>query len=48
MIQDFKISFEKTMVRSLKLKAKNIKVCPDWHHGAKGKAWIFMDEIIIQ
>jgi len=28
--------------------ATNIKVCPPWHLGAGGKAWIFADEITIK
>jgi len=32
----------------LKIIAQNIGVCPDWHPGAGGKAWIFADEIIVE
>jgi alpha-glucosidase (family GH31 glycosyl hydrolase) len=31
----------------LRVKAENIGVCPYWHRGDGGKAWVFMDEIII-
>jgi hypothetical protein len=34
--------------RFIKIQAKNIKVCPDWHAGAGGKAWLFVDEIIVK
>ena len=34
--------------RYVKVRAKNRGVCPDWHKGAGGKAWIFIDEIIIE
>ncbi len=33
--------------RYVKVKAVNRKVVPDWHIGAGGKAWIFVDEILI-
>ena len=32
----------------IKIVAKNMGVCPDWHPGAGGKTWIFADEIIIE
>lgn len=31
--------------RFLKVTARNIGVCPPWHSGAGGKAWIFVDEV---
>ena len=34
--------------RYVKMVAKNIGVCPDWHVGAGEKAWIFCDEIIVE
>jgi len=34
--------------RYIKVKAKNLAVCPPWHPGAGGKAWIFADELIIE
>jgi len=42
---EFKI---KNKFRYLKIVAKNRGVCPPWHKGAPGKAWIFVDEIIVQ
>lgn len=33
--------------RYIKVVAKNVGKCPDWHHAAGGKSWVFMDEIII-
>ncbi len=35
-------------VRYIRVFAKSIKTCPDWHPGAGGKAWIFADEIIVE
>ena len=34
--------------RYIKMVAKNLGVCPDWHVGAGDKAWLFCDEIIIE
>lgn len=34
--------------RYVRVFAKNIGICPAWHHGAGGKAWIFADEIVIE
>jgi hypothetical protein len=33
--------------RYIKVIAKNMGVCPEWHKGAGNKAWIFADEITI-
>jgi predicted alpha-1,2-mannosidase len=32
----------------IRVRARNIGVCPPWHKGAGGKAWIFVDEIAIE
>lgn len=34
--------------KHLKIKAKNLGTVPDWHEAAGSKAWIFIDEIIVQ
>lgn len=47
-IKQFKASFNKAEVEFIHIKATNIGVCPPWHPGAGGKAWLFCDEIIIQ
>ena len=31
--------------RYIKIKAKNVGLCPSWHKGKKGKAWLMVDEI---
>jgi len=45
-------SFEKTLTdikcRYVKIYAKSIKVCPSWHQGKGGKAWVFVDEISVK
>jgi predicted alpha-1,2-mannosidase len=39
---------KKTKARYIKVVAKNIGTCPDWHPGKGKPAWIFADEIVIQ
>ncbi len=34
--------------RYIKVIAKNMGNCPDWHKGEGGKTWIFADEIVIE
>jgi arylsulfatase len=47
-IKTFLQNFEKFKTRYIKVNAKNLKVCPDWHPGKGGKAWLFIDEIVIK
>jgi hypothetical protein len=42
------ISDKSMLTRYLKIFAKNIGVCPAWHPGAGGRAWIFVDEVIVK
>jgi hypothetical protein len=45
-IQEFAPHFY-LAARYIRITAKNIGVCPSWHKGAGGKAWLFADEILI-
>ncbi len=36
-----------TIGRYVKVTVHNIDVVPDWHHGAGGKSWLFVDEILV-
>ena len=48
-VQDFVFTnLNDLEARYLKIKAKNIEYCPEWHDGAGGEAWLFVDEIIIE
>jgi hypothetical protein len=40
--------FPRTEARYVKVHARNISLCPPWHRGAGGKAWIFVDEIAVR
>ncbi|MCJ7680711.1 MAG: discoidin domain-containing protein, partial [Candidatus Aminicenantes bacterium] len=47
-IKLFEASFDPVKARYIRLRASSIGVCPDWHFAAGGKAWLFIDEILIQ
>jgi len=47
-IERFKTELDARDIRFVRLLAKNIETCPDWHKGAGGKSWIFADEIVIK
>ncbi len=46
-VRKFKTEINNSSARFIKIHAKNIGTCPDWHAGAGEKAWLFVDEIII-
>ena len=39
---------KKVQARFVKVVATNTGVCPSWHAGNGGKAWLFCDEITVQ
>ena len=45
---NFSHVFSQEKARFVKVKAKNVTICPDWHPGAGGEAWIFVDEIVVK
>jgi len=40
--------FDKQSANYIKITAKNIQHCPDWHEAAGSKAWLFVDEILVK
>jgi hexosaminidase len=46
--KEFAAKFDNQKARYVKVKAQSIKVCPDWHPGAGSKAWLMIDEIIVE
>jgi len=34
--------------RYVRVHAKSIGLCPPWHHGSGGAAWLFADEVIVE
>jgi hypothetical protein len=45
-IETFKL-YEPANARFIRVHAKNMGTCPDWHPGATHPSWIFCDEIIV-
>jgi len=41
-------TFSEIKTKYLRVIAKNIGKCPDWHAGAGGNAWLFVDEIVVE
>jgi len=48
MLHEFLVEFAPAQVRYIRVIAKNKAICPEWHVGAGGKAWIFADEITVR
>lgn len=47
-IQTYSTEVKANSSQFVKIYAKNVGKCPDWHPGAGGKAWFFIDEIIVK
>jgi len=47
-VRDFTKEGVNRSARYVRVRARNIGTCPDWHKGAGHKAWIFADEIVIE
>jgi predicted alpha-1,2-mannosidase len=48
LLKEFGSTLNNVKARYIHVVAKNIGICPDWHKGAGGKAWIFADEITVK
>ena len=46
-VKDFALDLQSVEVRYIRVRAKNIGVCPEWHKGAGSKAWLFVDELVV-
>lgn len=46
--KSFLVKLENVNARYVKVVAKNIGKCPDWHKGAGENAWLFCDEIEVE
>jgi hexosaminidase len=46
--KEFPAKFSNEKARFIKVKAVSIKTCPEWHPGAGEKAWLMIDEIIVE
>ena len=47
-IKEYSVILKNREVRFIRILAKNIGVCPEWHPGDSNKAWLFIDEITIK
>ncbi len=45
---DLVLNIPPTYARYIRVLVKNREVCPEWHPGAGGKAWVFVDEILVE
>ncbi len=45
---DFSVSFDPVLARHLRVRAVNTGVCPPWHPESGKKAWILVDETVIE
>jgi hypothetical protein len=46
--KDFVVNIDEYFTDNLKVKIESIKTCPNWHPGNGNKAWMFIDEIIVE
>ena len=47
-IKEFSSDFNPVSARYIRVTAKSIGVCPEWHAGAGRAAWLFSDEIVVE
>ncbi len=43
----FDLAFSPAQARHIKVRAKSLSKCPDWHPGKGKKCWLFVDEILV-
>ncbi|MCD6347526.1 MAG: beta-galactosidase [Bacteroidales bacterium] len=46
--KDFKTTFPIAAFRYIRVRAKNIGLCPDWHNGKGNAAFLFVDELVVE
>ena len=46
--KELEVPLSSVTARFVKVRVSNVGVCPAWHKGAGGKAWVFLDEIMIE
>ncbi len=46
-LKSFEIKFDKTKTKVLKVIAENYGIIPNWHSGRGQKAYMFIDELIV-
>ncbi|HEX7573271.1 MAG TPA: discoidin domain-containing protein, partial [Bacteroidota bacterium] len=48
LVRDCTVATGTSEARYVRVVARNVGTCPPWHPGAGGKAWLFVDEIIVE
>ncbi len=48
LIKNFMTSTDSVRARFVRVQARNVGTCPPWHKGSGGKAWLFVDEVIVK
>ncbi len=48
MVKNFAVNCSENNVRYVRVVGHNLGICPPWHKGAGGKAWLFADELVIE
>jgi hexosaminidase len=46
-LQDFKVQFAEQKVKTIRITAKSLGVCPKGHAGEGQAAWVFVDEVVV-
>ena len=47
-VKDFSCALKNVSARFVRVAAKNIGTCPAWHAAAGEKAWLFVDEVVVE
>lgn len=47
-IKNFQLDFNPIKAKYIKIVASSMGRCPDWHPAAGDKAWLFVDEVIVE
>jgi len=46
--REYDVALDSRSARFVRVRASNVGTCPEWHPGAGGKAWVFVDEIVVE
>jgi hypothetical protein len=46
-VKEFESNLVSVNARYIRVRAKSVGVCPEWHKGAGNKGWLFVDEITV-
>ena len=47
-LKECKVEIEKQKIRYIRIKAKSMRINPDWHSAKGGKNWMFIDEVVVE